>query len=169
MAFIASNRDYQAGWWGQNRERFEAIARDSATPMGLLAYDNGGAPVGWCATGPRSRYERVLGPRATILRNRDRTEDGSVWLVPCFFIRVGSRREGLTSALLAAAAELARSHGAAAIEGFPLASDNKGKADRYYGREGLFAACGFECIDRPTPKRVVMRRELDPDARSRTW
>jgi GNAT superfamily N-acetyltransferase len=160
MAFIASNREYHDGWYGGNRERFESIARDSATPMGLLAYADDGTVAGWCAAGPRSRFERVIGKRATILRRRDPDEDDDVWLVPCFYVRVGHRRGGITKALLAAAVELAASHGARAIEGFPLAADNPGKADGYHGREGLFTDSGFEPIGRPTPKRVVVRRSL---------
>ena len=32
--------------------------------------------------------------------------------------------------------------------------------DDYLGREELFGSCGFSSIDRPTPRRVVMRRDL---------
>jgi GNAT superfamily N-acetyltransferase len=160
MAFISSNREYQNGWWGDNRRRFETLAARSSTPMGLLAYAEDGTPIGWCATGPRSRFQRVIGPRSTILKARDPAEDDHVWLVPCFYVRVGHRRAGTTRALLAAAVELAATHGAVAVEGFPLAADNPGKADGYYGREGLFSSVEFECVDRPTPKRVVMRRQI---------
>lgn len=127
--------------------------------MGLLAYE-GDVPVAWCALGPRSRFERAIGPRSTMLKGRDPAEDDDVWFVPCFFVRVGHRRGGLTRELLDAAVELAKQHGARAVEGFPLASDNPTKADGYLGREHVFAESGFERVANPTPKRVVMRRNL---------
>ena len=159
MYFIASRAEYSAGWGRGNRAEFEALAAESDEPIGLLAYRDG-VPVGWCATGPRSRYERTIGPRTRILAGRDPAEDDAVWLVPCFFVRVGERGQGITSALLAEAVELARSSGAPAIEGFPRAAGQPPSPDDYLGREEVFAACGFECIARPTPRRVVMRRDL---------
>jgi GNAT superfamily N-acetyltransferase len=128
-------------------------------PMGLLAYRSGRA-VGWCAMGPRSRYPNTISPRATVLKGRDPSEDDDVWLVPCFFVRVGERRHGATRALLEAAVDAARRHGAKAIEGFPLRDDAPRSPDDYLGREHLFATCGFQCVGRPTPRRAVMRREL---------
>ena len=159
VAFIVPRKDYGQGWQGGNRARFEEMARELPTPMGLIGYDDG-TPMAWCAVGPRSRYQRAISPRALILKDRDPGEDDDVWFVPCFFVRVGHRKKGTTRAMLAAAVEVAKENGARAIEGFPLADDNPTTLDGYYGRERLFAACGFECIARPTPKRAVMRREL---------
>jgi GNAT superfamily N-acetyltransferase len=120
-----------------------------------LAYDDNGTIVGWCATGPRSRYARAL--RSPLMVQRDQGEDDSVWLVPCFFVRSGHRRTGVTHRLLLAAVEHSRRHGAAAIEGFPLSGPGPHKSDRYYGTEPLFAACGFNVLHRPSAGRVVMR------------
>lgn len=125
--------------------------------MGLLGYRDG-TPAGWCAAGPRSRYAVTASPRS-ILRDRDPAEDDSVWLVPCFFVRVGYRRDGLTAQLLSAAVDLARASGAAAIEGWPIA-DAHGSAETFEGREHVFTKCGFTCIGRPSPRRAVMRLEL---------
>ena len=159
MVFISPYKDAQAGWNGGNRVAFEALAATAPFPMGLLGYDDG-VPVAWCAVGPRSRYQRAIGPRNTMLKGRDPSEDDDVWFVPCFFVRVGYRRSGRTRELLDAAVALAAEHGATAVEGFPLASDNPTKLDGYYGREHVFAESGFTCIANPTPKRVVMRRDL---------
>ena len=159
MYFIASRADYSAGYGRGNRSSFEALARASDQPVGLLAYREG-RPVGWCAIGPRSRYERTIGPRTRILAGRDPAEDDAVWLVPCFFVRVGERGRGITRALLDEAVALARSHGAAAIEGFPRAAGLNPSPDDYLGREEWFAAAGFAPIARPTPRRMVMRRDL---------
>jgi GNAT superfamily N-acetyltransferase len=160
MWFIDSAKDVQAGWrTGRNRRAFEALARDADPPMGVLAYA-GDTPVGWLATGPRSRYPRTIGPRAKILRDRDPAEDDDVWLLPCFFVRVGHRRSGVTAALLAAAVDLAGEHGAPAVEGFPIAEGQPRSADDYLGRERRFAECGFACVAEPSSRRVVMRRDL---------
>lgn len=157
MAFIATRSEYVNGGRGGNRAHFEELAMTADPPLGLLAYRDG-RPVGWCAIGPRSRYPRAIGPRATILRDRDASEDGDVWLVSCFFVRVGERRTGITYQLLEAAVDLARSHGAKAIEGWPLTG--KPSPDEYFGREQVFNACGFECVRRPTERRAVMRKDL---------
>jgi len=94
------------------------------------------------------------------MTRRDPDEDADVWFVPCFFVRTGSRRAGITEQLLRAVVTYAGKHGATAVEGFPLAGDGPHKTDRYLGTEPLFAACGFTAIARPTPRRVIMRREL---------
>lgn len=156
--FLLSGRAAQDGWGAANRERFEQLVTDVAEPAGVLAYDEGRA-VGWCATGPRSRYARVL--RSPLVAPvRDEAEDDDVWFVPCFFVRVGARRAGLTRQLLDAAVGEAARHGARAVEGFPLADPGPHRADRYLGTEGLFAACGFTEVARPSPRRVIMRRNL---------
>jgi GNAT superfamily N-acetyltransferase len=158
MWFIVSAKECQAGWGGGNRQAFEGIARTADEPVGLLAY-RGGEPVGWCAAGPRARFGRAL--RSATLKERDAEEDGTVWLVPCFFIRRDARRQGVTRLLLESAVALARKHGAVAVEGFPLAGDRRRPtSEAYLGVEPLFAACGFEPVSRPSAARVVMRRSL---------
>jgi GNAT superfamily N-acetyltransferase len=159
MYFIATRAEFGAGWRGGNRRRFDELAVSADPPMGLLAYREG-VPAGWCALGPRSRYPRAISPRARILKHRDQDEDDDVWLVPCFFVRKDARRLGTTRALLAAAVDLARRSGATAVEGFPRSDDTGTSAEDYLGRESVFAACGFECVARPTPRRAVMRRQL---------
>jgi GNAT superfamily N-acetyltransferase len=160
MWFIRPAREVHAGWRnGANRRAFEAMARVEGVPLGLLAYE-GGTPVGWLATGPRSRYQRAIGPRTRILKDRDPGEDHDVWLLPCFFVRVGHRNSGVSAALLAAAVEQAEAHGATAVEGFPIADGYPRSPDDYVGRQRRFAHCGFTCVAEPSPRRVVMRRDL---------
>lgn len=157
MWFLLTNKERFAGWGEGNRAKFEEYVKTAGTPVGVLATTDDGLPVGWCATGPRSRYPTAIGPRTRILKGRDPAEDDDVWLVPCFFVRTGGyRRSGLTHDLLEAACELARSHGARAIEGFPVTGDGI----QFVGRESTFESCGFACVARPTPLRAVMRREL---------
>jgi GNAT superfamily N-acetyltransferase len=158
MWFLVPAKESSAGWSGGNRVAFEAATGTAAEPMGLLAYRDG-EPIGWCAAGPRTRYARAL--RSPVLAGRDVDADTRVWLVPCFYVRRDARRSGVTRALLNGAVALARTHRATAIEGFPLAGEKRrSTGEAFVGVEPLFAACGFEVIDRPTAARVVMRREL---------
>ena len=159
MWFIIRVRDFHDAGREGNRSGFIDLASGEPTPMGLIAYE-GDDPVGWCAAGPRRRYERMLA--SPTLKGRDQGEDDSVWLVPCFYIRGDARGEGVATALLAGAVDLARRHGAVAIEGFPLSGDGRRSGgDLQVGIEPLFASCGFEPVRRPSENRVIMRRALD--------
>jgi GNAT superfamily N-acetyltransferase len=159
MWFLVPVKECHAGWGSVNRNRFTEFARGADPPAGLLAYRAREA-VGWCAAGPRSRYERML--RAPTLKQRDPAEDDTVWLVPCFFVRRDARRSGVMRALLNGAVDLARGHGAVAVEGFPLAGDGRrSTGEAFVGVEQLFTSCGFAAVARPSASRVIMRRELD--------
>jgi GNAT superfamily N-acetyltransferase len=159
MVHILERKAWHAGWrTGGNRAAFEEMGRTADPPLGLIGYSEG-TPVAWCAIGPRSRYPRCIGPRAVVLAERDKTEDDDVWLLTCFFTRVGSRSKGLTRAMIDAATTMAKRYGANAIEGIPLATRAK-RGSEYVGRETAFDACGFACVARPTPQRAVMRKEL---------
>lgn len=160
MAFCESRSQFAVGWLnGGNRQRFEAMAAASPVPMGILA-SVAGEPVGWCACGPRSRYVVAIGGRSSVLRNRVRAEDKSVWLLPCLFVGVGYRAQGVTYTLVRAAVELARREGASAIEGWPVTGSDRGSGDAFLGREKVFEDLGFSCVERPSPQRAIMRLEL---------
>ena len=81
-------------------------------------------------------------------------------MLPCFFVRVGYRRTGVTAALVAAAVDAAEAHGARAVEGFPIADGYPKSQDDYVGKQRRFEECGFTCVAEPSPRRVVMRRDL---------
>ena len=160
MAFCESRRQFAVGWLnGGNRDRFEAMATAGGPPMGILA-SMAGEPVGWCACGPRSRYAVAISGRSKILRNRVPTEDERVWLIPCLFVRVGHRAQGVTYTLVRAAVELARREGAIAIEGWPIAGSDLRSPDAFLGREKVFEDLGFICVGRPSPQRAIMRLEF---------
>ena len=157
MWFLIPYKEYHAGGPEGNRRRFTQLVEATPYPIGLLAYREGEV-VGWCATGPRSRFVRAVGVPS--FKGRDPSEDDSVWMVPCFYVRKDVRREGVSRALLEAAVALAHEHGAAAIEGFPFAYGAKVGRESMVGVEALFAACGFAVTRQPLAARVVMRREL---------
>lgn len=155
--FIIPVTEYHAGGGEANRKRFRRMVDENPLPVGLLAYVDGEA-AGWCATGPRSRYARAL--KVPSFKGRDASEDDSVWLVPCFYVRNDVRRQGVSRALLDGAVDLARSNGARAIEGFPFARGAKLGRESMVGVEAVFESCGFSVARRPSATRVVMRREL---------
>ena len=158
--FMDPPKQVRANWGDGNCASLEARVPESDPPLGLIAYE-GDVPVGWIATGPRSRYPNAIGPRAKILKARDTSEDDDVWLLSCFFVRVGYRRKGVTAALIAAVVEEATKRGVKAVEGFPIAESYEKSAEGdFVGKERRFAECGFECVAQPSPRRVVMRREL---------
>jgi GNAT superfamily N-acetyltransferase len=164
-AFCTGGRQFAAGWFGGgNRRRFAELAAASVHPMGVLALLDD-APVGWCACGPRSRYTAAINGRSRLLRTRPRDEDDMVWLIACLFVDRGHRGRGITHALIAAAVSVARRGGAVAVEGWPVAAPASGAADLFLGREKVFRAQGFECVDRPNPHRSIMRLDLRPAER----
>jgi GNAT superfamily N-acetyltransferase len=158
MWFLIPVAQYHAGGHDENRRLFRDLAERSSTPVGLLAYADG-EPVAWCAAGPRSRFVRAL--KVPSFRGRDPVEDDTVWFVPCFNVPKDWRRRGVSTALLNGAVELARRHGAAAIEGFPFARGAKLSRESMVGVQATFEACGFAETRRPSATRVVMRRDLD--------
>ena len=159
MSFCTSRAQFAAGWFGGgNRRRFETMAGES-TPMGVIAFLDG-APVGWGACGPRSRYVGANPSRHPMLGSRSRAEDDTVWLLPCLFVHAGHRSQGVSHGLVDAAVSLARRQGAVAIEGWPLSSSEPRSVDGFVGREQLFAELGFRCVERPVPARAIMRLDL---------
>jgi GNAT superfamily N-acetyltransferase len=153
--FLLRDPERNAVWnAGGSRECFERFTLAAPAPTGVLAY-SGGSAVGWCAVGARAWY-----PRLEIARGW-RRGDPAAWVVTCFYIRRSARRAGLSGELLEAAVALAGSHGAAAVEGLPRASGVKtSSGDGYVGFESTFRACGFTEVERPDPKKVLMRRVL---------
>jgi GNAT superfamily N-acetyltransferase len=156
MWFLLTSREFDSGYAGGNRAAFATLVPEDT--LGVLAYHDG-EPVGWVATGPRSRYGRLL--RSPLLKGRDVDEDGSTWVVPCFFVRRDARRQGVTDDLLAAAVDLAAARGARSVEAVPLAGPGPHPTmAAYVGTESMFANAGFEVTARPSPARVIMRRAL---------
>jgi GNAT superfamily N-acetyltransferase len=107
-------------------------------PPGVLAYE-GDEVVGWAAVHPRAD--------TSFAKNRKipHVDDLDVWSVWCIRVRPGHRGEGISHHLLAGAVAFARSHGAPAIEGYPLDNDGA-KIDQtmaYVGTKRLFEQAGF--------------------------
>ena len=82
----------------QNKAAFREIVK-RGPPPGLLAFD-GDVAVGWCQLTPRDALPWL--DRAWRLK---RVDEVPVWSLSCFYVRKGYRKRGVTSALIAAAAE----------------------------------------------------------------
>ena len=131
-----------------------------AATTGLVAYLDG-EPVGWCAVEPRSAYTGLARTFSVPWegRSEDKADDG-VWAVTCFVIRAGFRRRGISRALAQATVEFARRRGARALEGYPMLTEPGREVawgELHVGSRSIFAAAGFTEVNRPTPRRVVMR------------
>ncbi|HEX6336920.1 MAG TPA: GNAT family N-acetyltransferase [Jiangellaceae bacterium] len=127
---------------------------------GVLGYEDGEV-VGWAAVAPRAELPFA---RSTKIPHVDQLPVWSVW---CIRVRPGHRGRGISHALLDGAVAYARSHGAPAIEGYPV--DNKGKkvdpTMAYVGTRAVFERAGFTKAADTTSvsggfPRVLMRLDL---------
>jgi GNAT superfamily N-acetyltransferase len=124
---------------------------ESGPPPGLLAYVEG-KPAGWCAVAPREEYPRLEGSR--ILKPVDAQ---AVWSVTCFFIAKEHRGRGVSGALLDAAVEFARKHGARIVEGYPVDKSEVPAVFAWTGLASAFRKAGFVEAARRSETRPIMR------------
>lgn len=140
-------------------EYVAGLCRGEPAP-GVLAYD-GEEPVGWAAVAPRSDTSFARS------RKIPHVDDLPVWSLWCIRVRPGHRKKGISHALITGAVEFARSHGAPAVEAYPL--DNGGdRVDLTMAYPGLrrnFERAGFTHAADTTSvlsgfPRVLMRHAL---------
>jgi len=86
-----------------------------------------------------------------------------VWAVTCLFTRAGFRKRGVSQALARAAVDHARAGGARALEAYPITTTAVIEEELHVGTVATFAAAGLTEVSRPTPRRVVMRVDLDAE------
>jgi GNAT superfamily N-acetyltransferase len=127
-------------------------------PPGLLAFD-GDLAVGWCQLTPRAALPWL--DRTWRLK---RVDDVPVWSLSCFYVRQGYRKQGVTSALIAAAVDAARRAGAPALEAYPLDANLTPSAS-HTGYASTFARAGFKIVARHVPPRPIMRHDLQASTR----
>lgn len=126
----------------------------------MLAYRDG-EPVGWCNVGPRADMSRL-----TRSRTVPTIDDVPVWSVVCLVVRAGYRRQGVTRVLLDGVVEHARSHGAPALEAYPV--EPQGRMDTamaFVGTVAMFERAGFTKVVQTDAHsgglvRWLMRRDL---------
>ncbi|HUH17157.1 MAG TPA: GNAT family N-acetyltransferase, partial [Methylomirabilota bacterium] len=128
---------------------------------GLIAYRDGEA-IGWVSLGPRDDYERLR--HSKVLAPVD---DSPAWSIVCFVVGRRSRGQGVATALMEAAVEYARHHGATLLEAYPVETDagRIPSANAYMGTLRMFERAGFEVVERrqanrATAVRPIVRRSL---------
>ena len=139
-----------------NKLAMQAIVNSGEVP-GILAYDNTRA-IGWCAIAPRSKYSALS--RSRILRKID---DRACWSIACLFIEKVYREKGVSTGLLTAASEYAKSQGAELVEGYPVEPKSGEKIPQAFAWTGIaraFLRTGFKEVLRRSPTRPIMRKEL---------
>ena len=148
----------------RNRSVLEEAVRTLAAgdrAPGLVAYRARDA-VGWVSLGPREDYPRI--EHSTVLR---RVDERPVWSIVCFVVARAVRGEGIARALLDAAVDYAREHGATLLEAYPV--DTGGRripsAYAFSGALSMFERAGFEVVERrryseTSPVRPIVRRRV---------
>ena len=133
---------YQHEGRDRNREALQQQIATATVPHGVLAYDDGKKPIGWCAVAARADYPR-LRPDAGRPGNPGRAE--GLWSVTCFVVRVGHRRQGVASQLLEAAVQFAGRHGARMVEAYPVDPSVRptGSSGLYQGTLSMYLRAGF--------------------------
>jgi GNAT superfamily N-acetyltransferase len=147
----------------ENRALLAGLAQRGNPAPGLVALRDGRV-VGWVSLGPRDAY-----PRLTHSKVYAPVDDRPVWSIVCFVVSRPERGQGVGGALLAAAVEHARRHGATTLEGYPVdAGAGRVPAGRANtGTVSMFTRAGFTLVATrqatPTARpRLIMRRELAP-------
>lgn len=141
-------------WWRErsgdaatNREAMRAIV-DTGAPPGLLAYVDG-TPAGWVSLARRHEYGQLM--RSRTYRPTD--GDEAVFVIACFYVDPGFKRQGLARYLLRAAIDSAKDRGATAVEAYPKEPPD------HMGVEAWFSEAGFHPV-RAAGKRRIVRLDL---------
>ena len=164
--FRIRNVDFQSATEATNRKVLESAVKTTAADgraPGLVAYRDG-EPIGWVSLGPRDDYDRLK--HSKVLAPID---DKPVWSIVCFVVSKSARKQGVARALLDAAMDYAREHGATLLEGYPVETDGRRlpAADANKGTVGMFERAGFRVVERrqanrTTPMRPIVRRRVRP-------
>jgi GNAT superfamily N-acetyltransferase len=136
----------------ENKSAFRQVVK-RGPPPGLIAF-RGDVAVGWCQMTPRESLPRLDGEWRL-----KRIDEVPVWSISCFFVRVGYRKQGVTSALISAALKAAKQAGAEALEAYPLDAE-KTSSTSFTGYATAFARAGFTTVACHVPSRPIMRHDL---------
>ena len=156
MLWRLSRKQFESQRGEGNKLAMKAIV-DSGEVPGILAYHNTKA-IGWCAIAPRGIFLALT--RSRILRPID---DRPHLSIACLFVDRSYRKKGVSTELLRAASEYAKSQGADLVEGYPV--EPKSEKDippafAWTGTSKAFIGAGFKEIVRRSPTRPIMRLEL---------
>lgn len=117
---------------------------------GYLAYDRGGAPVGWCQAAPSAALAKVA------REHPDASAD--TWAIGCFVVPPAHRRRGVARALLAGVLADLPARGARRVLAFPKRGVDE-PGELWNGPEPLFVEAGFR-VARDDAVRPVLELDL---------
>lgn len=157
MAWRLRSKDWEARKGARNKAALRRLVREGRA-QGCLAFDSEEL-VGWCSVGPRADFLRL-----TAMRSLATGAGEGCWAVTCFFVPRHQRGAGVASALLDGAIRLARTRGAAALEGYPAVPyEAMGRrlpgAFAWTGLPQMFERACFARVDAPG-RRPVYRLTL---------
>jgi GNAT superfamily N-acetyltransferase len=135
-----------------NKDAFHRIVQEGPPP-GLLAFD-GDTAVGWCQLSSRDSLPWL--DRTSYLK---RLDDLPVWCISCSYVRKGHRKQGVTSALVREALNIAKHAGVNALEAYPLDKDLTSSSS-WTGFASTFLKLGFKSVGRRRPPRPITRYTL---------
>lgn len=140
--------DNQSRTRDQNRAERSELMR-SARANGLVAYRLGRV-VGWCHAAPK-RELVGLPPGG----------EDEIGAVVCFVVAPDARRQGIATALLAAAVDHLRDRGMTAVEAYPLHEEPPDVAAKalYVGPKAMYLRAGFVPVSEG-PGFTVVRKAL---------
>lgn len=155
MLWRLPRKQYDAGKGDSNRDAMQALVDAGAEP-GILGYLDGQVAA-WCSVGPRPVFPGL--ERSRILKPVD---EQPVWSLTCLFIDKNFRRQGLSGHMIRAAAEFARSRGAALLEAYPVEpkQDDMPAVFAWTGLAAPFLQAGFREVARRSETRPVLRLTL---------
>ena len=155
MCWRMKAKDYEASHGQGTKAKMKALV-DGGTEPGILAYESG-APIGWCSVGPRTDFIRLENSR--ILAPVD---NKPVWSITCLVVEKAHRRQGVSRFLVAAAAEFAKSKGAAILEAYPVIPKKDPMPDvfAWNGIYSTFKKLGFEIAAQRSDTHPVVRINL---------
>jgi GNAT superfamily N-acetyltransferase len=152
MLWRLKRAQFEAGKGEKNRRAMKAVIDSGKTP-GLLAYADG-KPVGWCSVAPREHFPALENSR--ILQPVD---EQPVWSITCLFVEKKFRRQGISVALLRAAAEHVKRQGGKIVEGYPTEPKKDRLPDVFVwtGLASAYQQAGFVECARRSETRPIMR------------
>ena len=156
MLWRLTRKQFESQKGDGNKLAMNAIV-DSGEVPGILAYHSTKA-IGWCVIAPRSSFPALS--RSRILQPID---DRPCWSVACLFVDRSYRKKGVSTELLRAATEYAKSQGAELVEGYPVEPKSEKDIPPAFAWTGIpkvFIHAGFKEVVRRSPTRPIMRLEL---------
>ena len=156
MLWRLPRKEFERQKGNGNKLAMKSIVNAGEVPGILAIYKN--KAIGWCAIAPRVRFPALQKSRILLP-----IDDSPCWSVSCLFINKTYRKTGVSTELIQAATEYAKTQGAEIVEGYPV-EPKTGKdippAFAWTGIPKSFKAAGFKEVARRSPTRPIMRIQL---------